>query len=114
MSISKKKLNSTMKFIISHAHPESGSELYDNDIEQLLSLPNAWECIQALSAMGAISYRKSPGSTHIYYLRLLDAGVLYFYNIHEKRIEFIKGFLSGTFSGIVITVVAQLIINLLP
>lgn len=101
-SVSNKDLNKTMAFILNH------KSLSNKDIDELTSTSKSRNAITVLKAMKAIDYNISMSGNY-YNFRILDDGILYFYRKKQQRAGFWKGFLTGIIS----TVSATLIVNLI-
>lgn len=102
--ISSRKIDSTMKYLLDHPH------ISDTEFNAYASDPETEEAIKILKAMKAIDYKNaSIGGPFLYNLHVLNDGTLYFYKKHLERIGFWKGFLTGIISTVAATLLANLI-----
>ena len=102
--ISSRKIDNTMKYLLDHPH------ISDTDFNAYASDPETAKAIKILKSMKAIDYREaSYGGPFLYNVHILDEGNLYFYKKHLERVGFWKGFLTGIIS----TVAATLLVNMI-
>lgn len=102
-SVSNKVLDRIMSYILEHPY------MSDDTLNELAKDPEILNALETLKAMHAISYKVAMGGKHLYSLNILDDGILYFYQKSQQRNSFWKGFITG----IVSTVAASLLINLI-
>lgn len=101
-SISSRKIDRVMDKIIQN--PQMTIE----DLNDIAATPDGKRSLETLKAMHAISYKVS-FSGPIYDLKILDEGILFFYKKRQQMMGFWKGFLTGIIS----TVTAGIIMNLI-
>lgn len=100
-----------MKLIIDHSDINNNIDI--DTLNDIINTKNGYRTLQELKAMGAIDYKIAFQSHYIYNAKLLDDGVLYFYNKKEKIKSFILGFIFGMLSSVLAAVITTFIINII-
>ncbi len=93
--ISNKKLDHIMNFFLSHRN------ISDDELTAFASREDNLLYMDYLRAMQAIDYKFAFSfDMHLYDLRILNNGILYFYRKQQERLGFLKGFLAGVLSAV--------------
>lgn len=104
--IKNKRLDQTMEHLLDNRR------MSDDSFTEYAYKGDNLVYLEHLKSLQAIDYKyASLRSKHLYDLRILDKGTLYFYNKHEARKNFCYGFLSGSVTGIIVTVIGELLLT---
>lgn len=77
------------------------NNISDDLLNEIVNMKHGYQTLQKLKAIGAIDYSIAFGGNHLYNGKLLDSGVLYFYNKAQKMLSFIIGFIFGILSSFI-------------
>lgn len=104
--ISNKRINSVMSFLL--ANPN----ITDDDFSNFANTKDNLIYLGYLKAMEAIDYKfafNRERLPHLYCLRILNKGTLFFYNKQQERVGFWKGFISGFLIAILSAIIGYIL-----